>query len=280
MKTLEARLADYRQVLDAVEPRSTPAARSARATKSARAAGAARFRHRQRITLAVAASVLFVTGVVATGVLLVNHDRSQPTPPTPAPAAGINDSTPTLHTSVATTPTTAQMSPPTIVHRTNDPTTVLDVFAIGDSVMVAAAADLSAAGVWVDATENRQASADVDILEQAVTQDLVGDVVVIHIGTNGPINQEQMDRLMRAVSAIPIVVILTVKADVAWTDGNNALIRALPALYPNVTVVDWEAAATANPHLLYADHVHLKGRDGEKFYANLILEALGRDLIS
>lgn len=38
-----------------------------------------------------------------------------------------------------------------------------------------------------------------------------------------------------------------------------------------------EAAATANPQMLYADHVHLKGREGEQFCTNLILSALGRE---
>jgi hypothetical protein len=76
------------------------------------------------------------------------------------------------------------------------------------------------------------------------------------------------------------VLILTVKADVAWIDPNNALIRALPATYPNVVVVDWEAIATANPQVLYGDHAHLKGVEGASFYSNLILEALGRETIS
>lgn len=266
-KALEARLADYRQVLDSVVPRSAPAA-------------AAPLRHRQRVTLMVAASLLFLAGIVGTGILLVNRYRTIPASPVTAPAPGVTDSVPTVDPSLAPTPTTIEASPTTTVLQTTDAATALDVFAIGDSVMTAATSDLSAAGIWVDAQESRQSTAAAEILERAADQNLLGDAVVIHIGTNGPLNQEQVDRLMRAVSAVPTVVILTVKADVAWIDDNNTRIRALPATYPNVTVVDWEAAATANPQILYADHVHLKGSEGAKFYANLILKALGRDPIS
>ena len=168
----------------------------------------------------------------------------------------------------------------TALETTTTATTVapvaLDVFALGDSVMTGAATKLSQAGIWVDAQESRQATAGAAILEQAQAAGLLGDNIVIHLGTNGPMSDATVARMMATTGNAKVVLVLTVKADVAWVAGNNDKIRALPTTYPNVTVVDWEAFANEHPEFLYADHTHLRGAPGTTAFTNLILVALGR----
>ena len=55
---------------------------------------------------------------------------------------------------------------------------------------------------------------------------------------------------------------------------NNDLLRALPATYPNVRLVDWADAAAACPgNCFYDDGIHLRP-DGRTYFAQLITAAL------
>jgi hypothetical protein len=76
----------------------------------------------------------------------------------------------------------------------------------------------------------------------------------------------------------PLVVFLTVKAPRGWIADNNARIRNLPNLYPNVLVVDWEAeSAKVADGLSSSDGgIHLSTGTAKQFYANLIFAAIGR----
>jgi hypothetical protein len=256
MNSVEERLANYREVLDAVEPAGLNVGVVAPSVS--------------RRPLAIAASLLLVVGLTGIATLVVNRPSSDPTP------ASIASPEPASVSSPGIAPLT--IPPPA----TSDPGNQMigAVLAVGDSVMAGATSKLTSAGLTVDAQQNRQGAVAAELLESAAEQNTLGDAVVIQIGTNGPMSVETWDRIMVAVASVDNAVVLTVKADVVWIEGNNALIRALPGTYPNVIVVDWEAIATANPQYLYADHTHLKGIDGAAFYSNLILEALGRETIS
>jgi hypothetical protein len=70
---------------------------------------------------------------------------------------------------------------------------------------------------------------------------------------------------------------MTVKAPKPWIDGNNEIIRSLPATHPNVVLLDWQARAEE-----IADHlsnnvdggVHLSDDTAKNFYRDIILQAL------
>ena len=151
-----------------------------------------------------------------------------------------------------------------------------DVFALGDSVMKGAAPALADLGVVVDAVQDRQGKMGADIFVQLKELGVTMDAAVVHLGTNGPMSQETLDSMMQALSGAPRVVVLTSKAYRDWTDSNNEKIRALPATYPNVTVLDWQLVATlCSGDCLTADGIHLE-RDGIDYYAQEIWKALGR----
>jgi peptidoglycan/LPS O-acetylase OafA/YrhL len=159
---------------------------------------------------------------------------------------------------------------------TTAPPEPIDVFAIGDSVMLGAAPALSGRGAVVDAVESRQGTGGADILAAMRDAGLLGNVVVIHLGTNGPMSQGTVDRMMEAVRDVPLVVVLTARAERGYVSGNNALLRELPATRPNVVLLDWEVESEACPDdCFYSDGIHLKTA-GQTYYADLIWRAIGR----
>jgi hypothetical protein len=82
---------------------------------------------------------------------------------------------------------------------------------------------------------------------------------------------------MAELADLNLVVVLTVKAPLAYIAGNNEIIRSLPSSYPNVKVLDWEVrGAEIEPELSSSDGgIHLNTAAAKSFYTNLILQALG-----
>jgi peptidoglycan/LPS O-acetylase OafA/YrhL len=169
--------------------------------------------------------------------------------------------------------------PPTTAAPTTTTTTLppepIPFLALGDSVMKGAAPVLTEAGMVVNAEESRQMVDMVPVVQQLQAEGRFGTAVVVHLGTNGPIGTDTLNAFMDALSGVPNVIVLTVKADRGWTAGNNEKIRALAGQRPNVIVLDWEANAAGCPgNCFYNDGIHLRA-DGQRFYAQLIFDILG-----
>ncbi len=164
---------------------------------------------------------------------------------------------PPLSAVVETTTTTAPPSP-------------IAKLALGDSVMRGAAPSLLEQGFLVDAVESRQFTDGADAIETLNQQGRLGDVVVVHLGTNGFIDANDMTRMMEALAGVPQVLLLTIDVDRQWTAGNNALVYDAVNTYPNVFLLDWLGNAPACPGDCFAsDGFHLRA-DGQKYYAALI----------
>ena len=161
-------------------------------------------------------------------------------------------------------------SPPT----TEAPAPAITKLAVGDSVMLGAAAPLAELGFTVDAVESRAWVNGLDFVETLGRQDRLPDTLVVHLGTNGPIGQSNMDRMMAAVASVPQVLLVTNDVDRDYTAGNNELIFAAAAANPNVSLLDWQGFTASCPGDCFeADGFHLKP-DGRNYYAQLIDGAL------
>ncbi|HSL73962.1 MAG TPA: acyltransferase family protein [Ilumatobacteraceae bacterium] len=148
--------------------------------------------------------------------------------------------------------------------------------ALGDSVMLGAAEELQARGFQVDAQVSRQMKSFVPTMQALRDNGTFGSVVVIHLGTNGGFSQETLDQMLSTVAAVPVVLLLTGKADRGWIADNNARLRAVPAAYPNVTVVDWEVLSAGCPgRCFYDDGIHLT-QSGQNYFADVIGRVLGQ----
>jgi hypothetical protein len=164
-------------------------------------------------------------------------------------------------------------SPPTTTRRTTTiPPEPYPILAIGDSVMLGAAEELAAEGVTVDAKVSRQMVDEIGNVEALRDQGRLGDAVVVHLGTNGPISEETTTAFFDALRDVRRVVVLTVAAPgKPWIGPNNELLARLPQQYPNVTLVDWPAfAARCGRDCIYEDGIHLQPR-GQERYTQVIM---------
>lgn len=145
--------------------------------------------------------------------------------------------------------------------------------------MLGAAPNLTAGGIKVDAVTSRQGTGVAELLEAIAPMGIIPSTVIIQTGTNGSVSERTFARIMEQLppERVPHVYFLTVKAPKSWIAGNNTLIRALPAIYPNVTVIDWELeAAKIEPELSRSDgRIHLRTPTAKQFYANMIFRAVG-----
>lgn len=148
---------------------------------------------------------------------------------------------------------------------------VLRVSAVGDSVMVGASNQLiqDIGNLSIDAEVGMQASQAISILRWQRDNGLLGDIVVVHIGNNGPLSADQFDELMQVLTDVQRVVIVNLKVPRAWEGPNNQILADGVARYPNATLVNWHAASSARPDLFWDDGIHVRA-DGARLYSGLI----------
>ena len=181
----------------------------------------------------------------------------------------------------STVTTTAEQGDPLILSGSATATTTLDgqlidVLAIGDSVMLGAARELSARGATVDALKSRPVRQALEIVNYLKSTRRLGSIVVIHLGTNNTSTAEVFDEIMASLIDTPLVLFLTVHVPSEPRQTiNNRLINDLPNKYSNVKVLDWHSIASQYPEYLYSDKTHLRTA-GARFYADLIMQAVGR----
>jgi lysophospholipase L1-like esterase len=153
---------------------------------------------------------------------------------------------------------------------------LIDVLAIGDSVMLGAARELSARGATVDALKSRPVRQALEIVNYLKSTRRLGSIVVIHLGTNNTSTAEVFDEIMASLIDTPLVLFLTVYVPSEPRQTiNNRLINDLPNKYANVKVLDWHSIAGQYQEYLYSDKTHLRPA-GARFYADLIMQAVGR----
>ena len=153
---------------------------------------------------------------------------------------------------------------------------VIDVLAIGDSVMLGAANVLTQRGVTVDAVKSRPFRQALEIANFMKSVNRLGSVVIIHLGTNNTVDEKTLDEIMVPLRDVPLVLFVTVHVpSEVRQNTNNRRINELPARYENVKVLDWYSIATAHPEYLYSDKIHIRP-EGQKVYADLMMQAIGR----
>ncbi|MCU1353258.1 MAG: peptidoglycan-N-acetylmuramate O-acetyltransferase [Acidimicrobiales bacterium] len=173
-------------------------------------------------------------------------------------------------TAPSTTTTTTAVPPPPIG-------AIPRVTAVGDSVMVGAASGLYRRfgdKIYIDARVSRQGSVAPGIIASIKAQRGLGDVVLIHLGTNGPLKVPDLRAMVDAAAPTP-VVFLTVRENRSWEgDVNNTLLTVVPTL-GHARVIDWHALADPHDDWFHSDSVHMT-KPGIEAYADFVLRALIR----
>jgi lysophospholipase L1-like esterase len=146
----------------------------------------------------------------------------------------------------------------------------LRIVAIGDSVMVGATADLEreVPGIEIHALEGRQFEEGLAVVQELRDEAGLGDIVVIDLGTNGPITRELVDEMLALLEGVDRVVFVNLRMPRSWEAGNNAILSETSARYGNVALVDWHEASDGHPEYFW-DGVHLTP-DGAHAFALLV----------
>jgi hypothetical protein len=107
---------------------------------------------------------------------------------------------------------------------------------------------------------------------------MIGAVVVIQVGANGDVTDDQFDQLIDLIPPTSTIYFVTVKANEPWIDRNNQRIFKLPTNRPNVKIIDWygRAAEIADELSTSDGGAHLKTKRAMQFYANMIFDNIGR----
>ncbi|AXA90604.1 acyltransferase family protein [Massilia sp. YMA4] len=136
------------------------------------------------------------------------------------------------------------------------------LFALGDSVLLGAQAHLRERipGIEVDAAVGRQARHALKIVAGWHDRLDGAATVLLHLGTNGYINEGQLRELLTALAGCKAVLLVTVHADRRWTAPNNELLARMAQEYANVRVIDWSGASAGRPDWFVKDGVHLSRR--------------------
>lgn len=153
------------------------------------------------------------------------------------------------------------------------------VACIGDSVMLGSAMDIHDVlpDCYIDAKVSRYVGAGLGIARQIENMGLLGNTVVIALGTNGPLDGQyegETRALLDYLGPERHIFWVTVHCPATgWQDSNNAYLRKITQEYPNVTLVDWQEAVTRHPEWLGGDNIH-PNNEGTRAYAALIHDAI------
>jgi len=220
------------------------------------------------------------TGVIATTVLLgLGLAAAQPAGPPP----GFPTKAARIPITTAPKASNQPTSPPTSPPTSAGPATTLApldpngrVTAIGDSVMLGARNALQrdiGPRLQIDADVSRHFGNGLDVVRALRDAGQLGDEVIIHLGTNGTIPEDQFDEMMQLLSGVKRVVVVNLKVDQPWEGPDNETLAAAVPRYPNAVLFDWNAVAREHPEFFVADGVHLTN-EGQAYYALVIASKL------
>jgi hypothetical protein len=147
------------------------------------------------------------------------------------------------------------------------------VTVVGDSVTVDVQPALQALipKCQVDAQVGEQWETGIEALQQLRDSGQLGSIVVVALGTNGPVSVSEFAQMMSVLHGVSRVVFVTDHAPEYWEEQNDAVFEAQVPHYPTARIANWDAAAKANPSWLYSDGTHMPiGGAGSYAWARLV----------
>ena len=152
-----------------------------------------------------------------------------------------------------------------------------NITAVGDSVMLASAAELQAEfpGITIDAAVSRGMGAAPEILAAQRAAGTLRPVVLLGLGTNGAVDPADLAAIMRVIGPSRELIMVNAFADRDWTPGVNAELATFSARRSQVVLADWSGAIAPHVDLLADDGIH-PGPTGGAIYADSVAAALER----
>ncbi|WP_184232777.1 acyltransferase family protein [Conyzicola lurida] len=152
------------------------------------------------------------------------------------------------------------------------------ITAIGDSVMLAVAPELTAAfpGISIDAVVSRQMSAAPGIVQGLVDSKQMRPYLLLGLGTNGSISADTLQKVKDIVGRRTQIVLVDVQAPRGWTDGVNTILHGYADRMRTVELARWQEAIQPRLDLLAQDQIHAGGPVGGGIYVGAVSDALTR----
>jgi hypothetical protein len=150
---------------------------------------------------------------------------------------------------------------------------------VGGWVMLEAQPSLEAdiPGIDVNAVVSRQWDDGVQLAQEMRSERSLGSIVVIDLGTNGPVTVPMFQQMMTALTGASEVVFVTIHLPPSyswWQSVNKTLESAVP-FYREDKLADFDALANENPEWFGSDGVHMPiGGPGAQAMAKLIASCI------
>lgn len=147
------------------------------------------------------------------------------------------------------------------------------VTAVGDSVMLdyQTALEQDVPGIDVQAAVSRQWFTGETTIQQELAAGTLGAVVVVGLGTNGPITATDFNSMMTLLAGASRVIFVNVFVDRPWQGSNNSVLANGVAQHRNAALADWYTLASQHPTWLYSTQTHLPiGGPGAQALAALV----------
>ncbi len=156
-------------------------------------------------------------------------------------------------------------------------TTGDEITAIGDSVLLAAAPALQEAypGIAIDAAVSRSMSSAPGILQSQLDAGTLRRVVVLALGTNGPIRRETLEQVRQLIGPQRELVVVNAQAPRGWIPGVNDELSAFALVYRNVELANWYDAIQPYLSEMARDQVHF-GPFGAGIFTATVQDAVLR----
>ncbi len=151
------------------------------------------------------------------------------------------------------------------------------ITAIGDSVLLAAAPAMQAAypGIAIDASVSRSMYSAPAVVQAHAAAGTLRPVVVIALGTNGPIERSTLEEVRRIIGPGRELVVVNAQAPRGWIPGVNAELSSFALVYRNVELANWHDAIQPYLHEMARDQVHF-GPIGAGIFAAAVSDAVDR----
>ena len=150
------------------------------------------------------------------------------------------------------------------------------IAAVGDSVMLGSKDELEKriGPGTVDATVSRQFGDAPSLVSRLLARPAPPQVIVVHLGTNGPVQERHFEALMDIAADVPLMVFINAHVPTRnWESTTNSELAAGVDRYDNAVLVDWHTPTKGRSDLFAADNFHPK-QPGRVIYAELVAEAI------
>ena len=146
----------------------------------------------------------------------------------------------------------------------------LPITFVGDSVMLGAMSNITKMfpNSYFDAKESRALTTGVSILSNLKNSNKLGEVIVLHLGTNGDCGNNCKENIMNILSDKIVFWLNTTNNEKV----NNSL-SELATKYDNLHIINWHDLSLGHDDWFYYDGIHLPPI-GRKEYTNIIYNAI------